>query len=98
VVEHMQRLQQAMVKSVEMAVQTNEFAADTDAEQFAFELFGIISTCYRSRSLFRDKDANIRAKRAFDRLLSGALKQKVADKKISRVVKPKPRAKSSVAK
>jgi AcrR family transcriptional regulator len=98
VVEHMQRLQQAMVKSVEMAVQTNEFAADTDAEQFAFELFGIISTCYRSRSLFRDKDANIRAKRAFDRLLSSALMQKVADKKISRIVKPKPRAKSSVAK
>lgn len=98
VVEHMQRLHQAMVKSVEMAIQTNEFAADTDAEQFAFELFGIISTCYRSRSLFRDKDANIRAKRAFDRLVSSALKQNAAVKKPSRIAKTKPRTKSSAAK
>jgi AcrR family transcriptional regulator len=93
VVEHMQRLHQAMVKSVEMAVETDEFAADTDAEQFAFELFGIISTCYRSRTLFRDKDANVRAKRAFDRLLSSA----VAVKKPNRQVKSKHRTKSSAA-
>jgi AcrR family transcriptional regulator len=98
VVEHMQRLHQAMVKSVEMAIQTNEFAADTDAEQFAFELFGIISTCYRSRSLFRDKDANTRAKRAFDRLVSSALKQNAAVKKSSHIAKTKPRTKSSATK
>lgn len=94
VVEHMQRLHQAMVKSVEMTIQTNEFAADADAEQFAFELFGIISTCYRSRSLFRDKNANIRAKRAFDRLVSS----EVAVKKPNRVAKTRPRTKSFAAK
>ncbi len=73
VVEHMQRLHQSLVKSVEMTIQTGEFAADTDSEQFAFEVFGVISSCYRSRSLFRDKDANTRAKRAFDRLIVSAV-------------------------
>lgn len=98
VVEHMQRLHQAMVKSVEMAVETGEFARDTDAEQFAFELFGIISTCYRSRSLFRDKDANVRARRAFDRLVSSSLNQNAFVEKPTRQVKLQPRAKSSLAK
>jgi AcrR family transcriptional regulator len=98
VVEHMQRLHQAMVKSVEMAIDTGEFATDADAEQFAFELFGIISTCYRSRSLFRDKDANVRARRAFDRLVSSSLNQNAFVEKPARQVKLKPRAKSSPAK
>ena len=98
VVEHMQRLHHAMVKSVEMTTETGEFAADTDAEQFAFELFGIISTCYRSRSLFRDLDANMRARRAFDRLVSNSLNQRAAAKKPNRLAKPKPRTKSSAAK
>jgi AcrR family transcriptional regulator len=73
VVEHMQRLHQSLIKSVEMTVQVGDFAEDTDAEQFAFEVFGIISTCYRSRNLFRDPQANVRAKRAFDRLVTSAL-------------------------
>jgi AcrR family transcriptional regulator len=94
VVEHMQRLHHSLVKSVEMAMQAGELGPDTDAEQFAFEVFGIVSSCYRSRSLFRDKDANIRAKRAFDRLVSSA----VAAKKPSRISKTKSRRKSSAAK
>jgi AcrR family transcriptional regulator len=78
IVEHMQRMQQSIIKSAEMAIETGEFAADTDAEQFAFELFGIVSTCYRSRSLFRDPQANMRARRAFDRLIENALAAKRA--------------------
>jgi AcrR family transcriptional regulator len=78
VVEHMQRLEHGIVKAVDMAIQNGEFAADTDAEQFAFELFGIVATCYRSRSLFRDLKANVRAKRAFDRLIESALPTKHA--------------------
>jgi AcrR family transcriptional regulator len=73
VVEHMQRLHDACVRSVEMAIETGELAAGTDAEQFAFELFGIVATCYRSRTLFRNKDANRRAKIAFDRLVQSCL-------------------------
>ncbi len=94
VVEHMQRLHHSLVKSVEIAMQTGEFGPDTDAEQFAFEVFGIVSSCYRSRSLFRDKDANIRAKRAFDRLVSSS----IFVEKPNRQSKTKSRRKSSAAK
>ncbi len=73
VVDHMRRSQEGMIKAVQLTIDTGEFAAGTDAEQFAFELFGIISTCYRSRSLFHDPRANERARLAFDRLVGCAL-------------------------
>ena len=73
VVEHMRRSQDGLVRAVRMAVETGELATDTDPEQFAFELFGIIATCYRSRNLFRDKDANKRSSIAFDRLVGACL-------------------------
>lgn len=98
VVEHMQRLHQSLVKSVEMTIQTGEFAADTDSEQFAFEIFGVISSCYRSRSLFRDKNANTRAKRAFDRLIADAAARPItnadARPKLSKESRRPARAKS----
>jgi hypothetical protein len=59
-----------------MAIDTGEFAPDTDPEQFAFELFGIISSCYRSRNLFDDAQANVRARKAFDRLTASNMVQK----------------------
>jgi AcrR family transcriptional regulator len=68
--QHMKRLHLEIIRSAEMVKAAGEFRADADAEQFAFELFGIIATCYRSRSLFRDKDANARAMRAFERLIA----------------------------
>ena len=73
VVVHMKRLHEGIIKAVEMAVSNGEFTHDTDCEQFAFELFGIISSCYRSRNLFRDQNANVLAKRAFDRLVASAI-------------------------
>ncbi len=69
VVEHMRRLHLSLVKSVQMAIDNGEFAADTDAEQIAFELFGIISSCYRARNLFHDTKADTRARNAFTRLI-----------------------------
>lgn len=75
VLKHMRRSHEGMVKAVSLAVETGEFSADTDAEQFAFELFGIISTCYRARNLFRDPLANERAHQAFERLVNCALAQ-----------------------
>ena len=68
VVEHMQRQHHEMMRCVQMAKDTGELSTDTDPEQFAFELFGIVSSCYRSRSLFQDANANVRARKAFDRL------------------------------
>jgi AcrR family transcriptional regulator len=73
VVEHMRRSQEGMIRSVQMAIDAGEFAADTDPEQFAFELFGIVATCYRARNLFHDPKAHTRAKLAFDRLVKSAL-------------------------
>jgi AcrR family transcriptional regulator len=78
VLRHMRRSHEGMVKAVNLTVGTGEFAADTDSEQFAFELFGIISTCYRSRNLFNDPRANDRARLAFERLVRCALAPPVA--------------------
>ena len=73
VVEHMQRQHHEMMRCVQMAKDTGELSTDTDPEQFAFELFGIVSSCYRSRSLFQDANANVRARKAFDRLTASNL-------------------------
>jgi hypothetical protein len=78
VVQHMRRLNDEIMRGVQMAIDTGEFAPDTDPEQFAFELFGIISSCYRSRNLFDDAQANVRARKAFDRLTSSNLPQKIS--------------------
>ncbi|MEO8384955.1 MAG: TetR/AcrR family transcriptional regulator [Betaproteobacteria bacterium] len=73
VMQHMQRLNHEIMRGVQIAIDTGEFAKDADAEQFAFELFGIISSCYRSRNLFQDPAANARARKAFDRLTASNL-------------------------
>lgn len=81
VARHMQRLHHEIMRSVQMAIDAGEFATNTDPEQFAFELFGIISSGYRSRNLFRDPKANLRARKAFDRLtLSSALPKSPKEK------------------
>ena len=69
---HMQRMQESLVKSIQMTIDTGEFAADCDPEQMAFEFFGILASCYRSRNLFHDSQANSRARKAFDRLFAHA--------------------------
>ena len=71
--QHMQRMQDSLVKSIQMSIDTGEFAVDTDPDQMAFELFGVLASCYRSRNLFRDSQANVRAKKAFDRLFASAV-------------------------
>ena len=73
VVEHMQRMQDSLVKSIQMTIDTGEFAADTDPEQMAFELFGVLASCYRARNLFHDEKANTRARKAFARLIASAM-------------------------
>ena len=71
--DEQERQLDGLVKSIQAAITNGEFAADTDAEQIAFEMFGIISSTYRSRNLFQDKNANMRAKRAFERLMTSCL-------------------------
>ncbi len=72
-VAHMENMHVSLIKSIRMTIDTGEFATDTDPEQIAFELFGILASCYRSRNLFHDEQANVRAKKAFDRLFSSAM-------------------------
>ncbi len=67
--QHMLHMNDEIKRSVQMTIDTGEFAGETDCEQFAFELFGIIATSYRARNLFQDKLANQRARVAFDRLI-----------------------------
>ena len=70
---HSRTLQEGMVTAIRMTIDTGEFSASTDAEQIAFELFGIISGYYRLRNLFPGKNASHHAKQAFNRLVSSAL-------------------------
>jgi AcrR family transcriptional regulator len=69
----MQRMNDEIIRAVNMTIDSGEFAAETDSAQFAFEMFGIVATCYRSRSLFQDPKANDRARIAFRRLISASL-------------------------
>jgi hypothetical protein len=73
VVKQHQRMQTEIARSVQMCVETGEFAADTDAKQFAFEILGIANAFYFSHRLMREKDATQRAFTAFDRLVRDAL-------------------------
>ena len=84
VVEHMQRQHHEMMRCVQMAKDTGELSPDTDPEQFAFELFGIVSSCYRSRSLFQDANDNVRARKAFDRLTASNLATQVPGRVLRR--------------
>ncbi len=77
VVQHMQRLNHEIMRGVQMAIDTGEFSVDTDPEQFAFELFGIISSCYRSRNLFDDFKVKLCARKAFDWLTSSCKIQQI---------------------
>ena len=73
-VAHSERLHQGMIKAIRMTIETGEFRADLDPEQFAFELFGIISGFYRLRNLFPGKtNATQQATEAFNRLVSCAV-------------------------
>jgi AcrR family transcriptional regulator len=66
---HMRRNHRAIIKGVELTISTGEFREDIDAEQVAFEIFGIVSTSYRAMHLFRDPLALARAEAAFERLV-----------------------------
>ena len=52
------------------AVQTGEFRADLDCEQFAYEVKAINLGYIHSNRLMRDPKASARARRAFERLLA----------------------------
>jgi len=64
------RLQEALSKTAQLAVDEGHFRKDTDPKQIAFELEGIMMTMNMYGRLLKDRKAEERARVAFKRLLS----------------------------
>ena len=58
--------------SVRKGIEAGLFHPDTDAEQFAQDMYGIMLALHFHRRLMRDRGAETRARRAFDNLLERA--------------------------
>jgi AcrR family transcriptional regulator len=58
--------------AVRLAVGERQFRADVDAEQVAYELYGIMLAYYHGSRLLRDRGSEDRARRAFDRLMTAS--------------------------
>ena len=58
--------------SFRKGIEAGLFHADADAEQFAQDMYGIMLALHFHRRLMRDRDADTRARRAFDALLERA--------------------------
>jgi AcrR family transcriptional regulator len=69
VIERHRLLDRELAKAVQLAVDTGEFAAETDPHQVAFEFLAIVLVYYRSKSVLGNEAARKRARTAFDRLL-----------------------------
>jgi AcrR family transcriptional regulator len=64
------RWRKALAHAVELAIEVGELRADTDTEQVAFELFGIVLVLHHDARLFGSTDAIARANRAIERLFA----------------------------
>ena len=69
VLERQKLLDRELSKTVKMAVESEELAADTDPRQFVFDMMGIILVFYRAELLLGTAEASQRARVAFDRLV-----------------------------
>jgi AcrR family transcriptional regulator len=58
-----------LAKTVKMTVEAGHFIAETECDQVAFELYGIVLAFNHAHRLLRDPKALARARRAFDRLV-----------------------------
>lgn len=67
-VEHEQRWRQEVARAVSLAIGTGELAADTDAEQLAFELASLALIVHHDAGLFGFDLAVDRGRRALERL------------------------------
>ena len=72
VVSLQRELLAALAKAARIAVEEGHLSRDLDADQFAFELYGILLSFNHARRLLRDKGASRRAHLAFQRLLKSA--------------------------
>jgi len=64
------QLRGAIIKAVRLAIEAGDLAAETDAWQLAFELFGVVLAAHHDRHLFEDRRAMERGMQAVESLLA----------------------------
>jgi AcrR family transcriptional regulator len=69
ILDRQRRLNAALTRAVELAVETGELAASTDTQQFAFEFLAIILVFYRSEMVLGTDESRKRARTAFENLV-----------------------------
>jgi AcrR family transcriptional regulator len=62
----------ALAHAVRIAISEGHFRSDLDPEQFAYEMYGVMLVTHHGKQLLRDPQAEQRARRAFERLVSDA--------------------------
>jgi AcrR family transcriptional regulator len=58
-----------LAKAARISIREGHFTASTDADQFAFELYGIMLSCHQFSRFLREPDALVRARAACERLV-----------------------------
>lgn len=71
VVSGLGELRKQLTRTARQAIDEGHFAVDTDPEQVAFELYGIVLAMHNDTRLFREPRGYTRADAAFERLLAG---------------------------
>ena len=61
-----------LAKAARIAIREGHFTSTLDAEQFAFELYGIMLSCHQFSRFLREPDALDRTRAAFERLVAAA--------------------------
>ena len=70
VIERQRLLDRELTRTVQLAIDTGELAADTDPAEVAFAVLGIILVFYRSNLSLGIEESTRRARAAFDRLIA----------------------------
>lgn len=70
VIDRQRTLERELAKTVSLAIETGEFASDTDPDEVAFALMGLILAYYRAQATMGDEAAEKRARAGFDRLIA----------------------------
>ena len=71
-------------KAVRLAIEEGHLRPDTDPEQIAFEMLGIVLATHNHRRLLGDSEARKRALRAFEQLLARHTAERKKLKAVSR--------------
>ena len=61
-----------IARAAQRAVEVGDFRDDTDAEQFAYDLYSVFLGYHHARRLLRDPHAETRARNAFETLMQNA--------------------------